>query len=439
MRTLLLSLIIGVTKLMAGIFNPAVHTLSNGMQVILIPNGVTEIVDINLLVKVGCADDPVEQFGMSHFLEHMMFTGTNNIPSDKFKKIIRKLGGYSNAFTSYDYTVYQNKVSSKHIETVLSMESDRLENLNFSEEEIAREKNIVMEERRKRLENHQFGNVIESYLRAMHLYHPYGLPSIGYPHHIEAYDYKSTKEHYNKWYAPNNSILIICGKFDEKKVFELVKKYFGSLIKKDIPKRIRSQDPMQRGITKRIIEKNPRNSLFIFLTQYSAPHHKNKDSKLFYSTIVLSYILGGNETTHFHKHFVEDKKLTLSISSEFNEYTYDPTTFGISATMAPKVTIAQFEKELNLYIKNIIQNGIDAKEVERAKRDIVSNLLFIKDGNGHAIDIYLGLACGFTIEEIENMEKYINEVSVQDVNLAVKTIFENLPIVSMELYPEKTL
>jgi len=419
---------------MGGIFNPQTKTLTNGLQVIVVPNTMAPIVSVGVLYKVGTADDPLPLIGISHFLEHMMFKGTTSIPSAQFKKTILEYGGQTNAATSFDYTVYETSIAVDHLELILRLEADRMANLAFTEQEVVAERDVVMEERRMRLENHPFGQAYETLLRALRWYHPYGVPPIGHPYHIQNYTYQATRDHYQNWYVPNNAVLIIAGKTTLEQVMPLVEKYFGGLKSRPIPSRQRIVEPPHQGITQHIEQKNPRNSLILLNWFYEAPNHRSKDHQHYYPLIVLAQLLGGNSTTDFYKTLVEDKKLALSVSSSYESDSYDARPFSLSTTLSPEMDVNIFKNAMKDYLKQLLTK-VSSEEIKKAKRDLLAQLAFMKDGNMNSLHVFCNLAVGLTIEQIENWAESVQAVTDEQVLKATQEVLGNDPIVTMDLYP----
>ena len=427
-------LLILTGQTMAGVFNPQMKTLSNGLQVIVIPNTMAPIVSVGVLYKVGTADDPSDITGISHFLEHMMFKGTTSVPTAEFKRIILEHGGETNALTSFDYTLYHTDIAVEYLELILKMEADRMANLAFTEKEVAAERDVVLEERRMRLDNHPFGQAYETLLRALRWYHPYGVPPIGHPYHIQNYTYQAVRDHYHKWYTPNNAVLMIAGKTTLEQVLPLVEKYFGGLNARPVPERIRIAEPSHQGITQHIEQKNPRNSLILLNWYYEAPNHRSDLSQHCYPLMVLSQVLGGNSTTDFYRFFVEDKKLALNISSSYDDTSYDPQFFSLSATLAPNMDVNIFKKELALYLQKLLATISDA-EVEKAKRDLLAQLAFMRDGNKNSLMVFTSLAAGLTVEQIEKWGDSIKAVTAEQVLTAARIVLGKPALVTMDLYP----
>jgi zinc protease len=333
---------------MAKALNAQTKNLPNGLQIVVVTNTLAPVVSVGVLYKNGCADDPALSVGLSHFLEHMMFKGTKQVQS--FDRFVMERGGRYNAYTTYDFTYYHTTISKEYLESMIQMEADRMVNLTFTEADVISERDVVQEERRMRMDNHPFGTAMESMLRSNYWHHPYAVPPIGYPHHISSYNYHTVRHHYETYYGPNNAILVVTGDATLEDVGPLAEKYFGSLAPKPIPTRVRPVEPNHEGVTVHIEQKNKRNSLVVLGWFYDAPSHRSGETKHFFPLIVLSHILGGNDTTQFYKHFVEDKKLALSIQSSYDgDSVYDCARFSIWANLSPSNDVNALRDELKQY------------------------------------------------------------------------------------------
>jgi zinc protease len=418
-----------------GIFHPSTTTLSNGLQVVLIQNHLAPIVSINLIYKVGTADDPLGMHGLSHFLEHMMFKGTKDIPADQFKKIISGNGGIINAFTTPDFTAYTCDIGLEFLDFYLKLEADRMQNLAMDAREVLSEKKVVQEERLMRLDNNPFGVAYEALLRATYWYHPYGIPAIGYPQNIAAYTRDAAYEHYKKWYAPNNAILVIAGDVTMETLKPIVEKHFGCIPSRSLPLRDRVVEPDHSGVVISLEQENPRISQVSINWNYAAPSHREPHSEHYYPLIVLAEILGGNNTSRLYCNLVEDHKLAVSADCSYDSDGYDPETFTFSVTLAPNVKPDDLKTAVANQINEVITKGVTAKELADAKRDILANLAFARDGNSTSVMAFTRLAVGFTVEQIENWPNKINAVTVQQVHEAARFVLAKNPVAIMAVYP----
>ena len=422
-----------------GIFHPKTFVLKNGLQVVVIENHLSPAVSVGLVYKVGTADDPSDMVGLSHFLEHIMFKGTVQIPSGEFKRLIVSKGGQINAQTSYDYTVYTADIAVENLEMLLKIEADRMVNLVFNHKEIEAEQQVVMEERLTRMDNNPWGQAWEALLRAKYWYHPYGVPPIGYPYHIKAYTPQALEAHYKKWYAPNNAILIVSGDVTAETLQPLVEAYFGAIPERSIPKRTRTPEPSHQGLVNHIEFESPRISMVNMSWYFAAPHHFSEQKQHFYPLIVLSHILGGNSNSRLYKTLVDNSQsegLALNVQADYDGDSLDPQDFEISATLNPTATPQQLKEAVENQIGLLLKTPITEEELQKAKRDLVADIAFARDGNTGAIRTFNRLSVGFSIDDIESWADYIQSVTAEQVSQAAKLIFSANPLAILTLYPQ---
>ncbi|MBA4249122.1 MAG: hypothetical protein C0432_00155 [Candidatus Puniceispirillum sp.] len=410
--------------------------LKNGLKIVVIPNGALPVVTVGMIVHVGTADDPVDQVGLSHFLEHMMFSGTKKIPDDQFNKIILKNGGHNNAFTEYDMTFYYTTIHKAHMGRILQMEADRLRNLSFTHKKVDSEKKVVLEERGMRVENHPFGSMFERYLQVTNPYHPYGIPPIGYPHHIQKYNYNSTRNHYDAWYQPNNTTLVIVGGTTMDEVKPLVEKYFKSLKKKGTfttPQRI--ANPNRDGVTHVIRQKNPRNAMQILSWSYDVPNYsKVKDIKEYYALCLLDQMLAGHSLTPLYVDLVDESEQLLNISSHYDGDGLDPRSFSITATINPKHKLDDIKDKILDKIKTHIKN-LDEENLKLSKKVILNSISNMFDGNENlASNIALMLGHQQSLDDLNHFEKNINEVTLEEVKSVAEKYLKD-PHSVLEIMP----
>lgn len=424
------------SQAIAGIFNPETFTLPNGLQVILIQNHMAPVVSVGVCYKIGTADDPVGKTGISHFLEHLMFKGTKTIPGPEFKRIVLRNGGVVNALTSADYTVYESSISTQYLELILKLEADRMQNLNFSKEDVVSELNVVIEERLMRIDNNPLGQAYEALLRSLYWHHPYGVPPIGYPYHIKGYTYEDALLHYHTWYAPNNAFLIISGDVKLETLKPLVEKYFNAIPSREVPVKNRTPEPSHAGITTHLEQENVRTSLVSLYWYFEAPNYRIGKTENFYPLIALAQILGGNEAARLYRILVEEQKIAVKVSCSYSSSSFDPEPLSIEIALAPNINLETAKKAIESLLKNIVSKGVTLEELENCKRDIISTLAFARDGNDTSVRSFYDLAVGFTIEDIESWPDKIRALTIDQVNQAAKDVFGIPPIVTLTTYPQ---
>src|SRR6478735_7055795 len=204
-------------------------TLGNGLQVLVIPDHRAPVIGQLGGYKVGAADEPPGSSGIAHFLEHLMFKGTDTIPTGQFSKIVARNGGEDNAFTNHDVTAYFQRVAKDRLPTVMAMEADRMANLRLSEEDVVTERNVILEERRSRVDNDPGSILQEQMMAALYTKHPYGIPIIGWAHEIAALNREDALSYYKRLYAPNNALLVVAGDVEPDEVKKLAEDTYGKL------------------------------------------------------------------------------------------------------------------------------------------------------------------------------------------------------------------
>ncbi|MEK9661255.1 MAG: pitrilysin family protein, partial [Alphaproteobacteria bacterium] len=250
--------------------------------------------------KVGAADEPVGQSGIAHMLEHLMFKGTPRFPDGKFSEIVARNGGQENAFTSQDYTGYYQTVVADRLALMMEMEADRMTNLVLTDSVIEPERQVVLEERRSRVENNPGAVLAEQVGAATWLNHPYRLPVIGWEHEIAALTRQQITDFYERWYAPSNAVLVVAGDVEAEAVLELAKSHYGSIPRGDVPERVRPAEPPHRGM-REVVHSDPRVEQPGWTRRYLAPSYSKGGHEHAYALAVLSQILGGGTTGRLYR------------------------------------------------------------------------------------------------------------------------------------------
>ena len=418
------------------LFNAKEFQLKNGLKIILIKQ-LSQAITVNILYKIGTADDPEGYIGLSHFLEHMMFRGTKKYPGTTFKDKVSKIGGYINAFTSFDMTCYENRVPMNHLEEILEMEADRMTELAFNKKDVDFERKAVEEEYRARIVNSAFGPIEEVIYRNTYLYHPYGILPIGYPHHIKAYTKENALAWYKKWYHPNNAIVIIAGDIDFDTTLAMVEKYFGSLKTKTLPQRTRVKEPDIKGATRYIKQENERFAFPVIEFIYDAP---KKD----YVYDFARYMLGGGTLSLFYNHFV--RKLNNGIQNVSIYYHFmldDPNNIAICFEVSPNVNLQQvvfdtFQQYKQELLAGYLESDAFKERFETAKTRIIGNLIHRTDGTLNAAENFILMAYDISFQDINHYADILRKITLDDVKQTIKVILAQKPKVVFIGVPSST-
>lgn len=270
------------------------YTLDNGMDVVVIEDHRAPAVVHMMWYRVGSADEPVGASGVAHYLEHLLFKATETMESGEFSRVVAENGGSDNAFTSYDYTAYFQRVAADRLELMMRMEADRMENLRLTEDDIVTERNVVLEERNQRTENSPGALAQEQFRAAQYQNHRYGVPIIGWKHEMEQLSLDDAQSFYDLYYSPNNAILIVAGDVEPEEVLALAEEHYGPIpFEPNLPERIRPQEPPQRA-ERRITYTDPRVSDPYVTRSYLAPERDSGAQEKAAALVYLANLLGGS-------------------------------------------------------------------------------------------------------------------------------------------------
>jgi len=419
----------------AAVFNPKSFTLANGMQVVVVTNRRAPVVAHMVWYRVGAADEPPGHSGIAHFLEHLMFKGTESVPPGQFSKIVARNGGSDNAFTSYDYTAYFQKVARDRLELVMRMEADRMRNLTLTDAEVLPERDVVLEERRSRTDNDPGAQLYEAARAALFLNHPYRIPIIGWEHEIRKLSTQDALAFYRRFYAPNNAILIVAGDVTLEELKPLAEKYFAVL--KPGPKIVRQriQEPPQLA-ARRVELANPRVGQPSWSRTYLAPSYARAEGNEAYALQVLAEILGDGTTSRLYRALVVEQGVAASAGAWYSPDELDYGTFGLSVSPRPGKDLAAAERALLAEIARLLKDGVTEKEVADAKRRMSASAIYARDSLSAAPNIIgRALTTGRTIEDVESWPERILAVTRAQVEAAVRKVLVETSSVTAILRP----
>lgn len=401
----------------AKVFNAETFTLDNGFQVVLIPKKTAPALTSMIWYKVGAADEPQGQSGMAHYFEHLMFKGTKDIAPGEMSRIVKKFGGNDNAFTGQDYTAYFQTIAPQYLEKMLTLEADRMVNLAPPAEHFASEKKVVLEERRQRTENDPSGLFTEQMLSALYINHPYGTPIIGWMSEIKDYEWADVKKFYDKFYAPNNAILIISGNITRQDIDPMVTKIFGSLAPKNIPSRLRTEVQPSNGETLMTLKHDTIHEPSFQNVRLAPSSAVNKADSL--ALQVLQEIMSGGATTRLYKNLVVEQKKAISVGLSYDSSALNDSTIWISGTPGAGVTLDELEHLVMAQIDDVIQNGVREQEMSEAIGRMQDAAIFARDSvSGPAMIMGQALTTGSTIDDVENWPEDIAKVTAAQVQAA---------------------
>lgn len=406
----------------AGVFNPETFTLDNGMQVVVVPNRRAPVVAHWVWYRVGTADSPLGKSGLPHFLEHLMFKGTEEIPPGAFSKIVARHGGNDNAMTSYDFTAYYQMIAKDRLELVMTMEADRMVNLRLADEQVYPERDVILEERRSRVDNEPGALLGEQLTATQYLHHPYRLPVIGWFHEIASYTREDALAFYERWYAPNNAILVVAGDVTAAELKPLAERTYGRIPARPLPERARVKEPPQHA-ARRIVLHHERVRQPTLIRSYLAPTFTSEGKEHAYALEVLAEILGGGQTSRLYRAIVVEQALAAGAGSFYRGVSLDSTTFRIYASPRPGTDMTQLEAAVDQELDRLLADGVTAAELERTKRRMVAEAIYARDSLQGAARVFgSALTVGMAVEEVESWPERIAAVTAEEVAMAAKAV-----------------
>ncbi len=419
----------------SSLFNAQEFTLDNGLKLVVVEDRRAPIVTHMAWYKVGAIDEFAGKTGLAHFLEHLMFKGTEAIPAGEFSKTISRNGGRDNAFTSWDFTAYYQLVAADRLELVMTMEADRMGGLVIAEDEVAAERDVVIEERRTRVENSPAALFREQVRAAQYLAHPYRLPIIGWMHDIEGLTRDDALAFYRTYYAPNNAVVVVVGDVDAAQVLALAEQTYGQLEPKEIPERIIAAEPPQKA-PRELVMHDPRVSQPNWSRSYLAPSYLWGASEHAMPLQVLNDILGGSTTSRLYQTLVVDLGIAVDLGSWYWPSGVGPGSLGVGITPA-EGKIDALPEAVDAVLADIMANGITEEELNRSKRSLTAAAVYARDsGEGLANLFGRTLIVGRTIEDIESWPERVAAVTVEDVIAAARHVFHPEQSVTGILLPE---
>lgn len=382
---------------------PETFTLRNGLEVVVITDRRAPVVTHMVWYRVGAADEPRGLSGIAHFFEHLMFKGTREIAPGEFSRIVARNGGDLNAFTSWDYTAYFERIARDRLELVMRMEADRMRNLRFSDETFFSERDVIVEERRQRIDNNP-GAVLGERMRAMLWpHHPYGTPIIGWLHEIQSLDRESALEFYRTWYAPNNAILVVAGDIDAAELRPLAERYYGRLRPtRNLPARNWVQDPPAVG-PMRVSHRDEKVRQPSMSRMYRAVSYATGEQRQAHALDVAIEILGGSQTSRLYRALVEDQRIAVSAGARASTSGLGGGSVSIFATPVEGVSLETIEAAVDAVIADYLRDGPTQAELERAKSSLSAAAIYARDSQQSLAQIYgSSLAQGETIDDVVN-------------------------------------
>ena len=410
--------------------------LPNGLVGVVIPDNRAPVVTHMVWYRIGAADEPVGKSGIAHFFEHLMFKATKKMASGEFSKIISRLGGNDNAFTSHDATAYFQRIAKSRLPQIMAMEADRMVNLQLAEKEVLTERDVILEERRSRIENNPSAILDEQMSAALYRNHRYGIPVIGWEHEIAALSRKDALAFYKAYYAPNNAILVVSGDVTLDEVKKLAEATYGKLKPSAaITARQRVKEPPLRTPL-RVELKDQRAGKPMLSRHYLTPSYVTAAPGEAEALDLLMKVVGGGATSRLYKKLVVEEKIAANAGGYYGGAGLDSTKIGVYAVPQDGASLEKVEAAIDAVLEDVKANGITQAEIDRAKAGYVAEYVYENDNQSTMARRYgWGLVVGRTIADIDAWPDRISKVTLDEVKKAAATYLDIRRSVTGTLVP----
>jgi zinc protease len=426
---------------------PAVHAaapgtrvsefkLANGLALIVVPDNRAPVVTHMVYIRAGAADEPPGVSGIAHFLEHLMFKSTEQLANGEFSAIVSRLGGQQNAFTTSDYTAYFQRVSKDRLAKMMEMEADRMMNLRLDPKEVDTERQVIIEERRVRIENVPSSILGEQMSAALYQNHPYRVPVIGWMHEMAKLSREDALGFYKRFYAPNNAIVVVTGDVDPDEVKALAEATYGKLPPNPAAAaRVRPREPEQRA-PRRVELKDARAGNASVRRYYLAPAVTTAESGEAEALYLLMKIAGGGGTSRLYQTLVVQEKVASNAGGWYSGLSLDSGSIGLYAVAAEGVPLDKVEQSMDKVVRELREKGATQAELDRAKKQFLAEFVYESDSQEAIARRYgAGLALGLTVEQIDSWPAAIAKVNLADLKAAANRYLDMRHSVTGTLVP----
>ena len=412
---MLLLLILPLSVLAKESFEVHQYQLNNGLKVLVQEDHRAPVVVSQVWYKVGSGLEHGGITGVSHMLEHMMFKGTQKHPPGEFSKIIAENGGRENAFTSQDYTAYFQTLEQSRLSVALELEADRMRNLKLIPQEYEKEHQVVLEERRLRTDDQPRAKLQEHFGAVAFSNSPYRNPVIGWPDDVGGLTLEDLKAWYERWYAPNNAVLVVVGDVDSSKVFAMAQKYFGGYRASKLPTE-KKQDEVEQLGTRRITVKAPAKLPFIQIG-FKVPSLRTAENERdAYALEVLAGILDGGSSARMATHIVRGQQIAASAAAGYELYAHRSPLFEIEATPVEGKSIQELEKAILTELKSLRDSPVSEGELQRVKAQVLASHTYQRDSVFYqAMQLGTVEAAGIGWQKLTEYVDKVSSITAEDV------------------------
>jgi zinc protease len=415
------------------------YQLDNGMDVVVIEDHRAPVVVHMLWYRAGSADEPVGSSGVAHYLEHLLFKATDTVKSGEFQRVVAENGGSDNAFTSYDYTGYFQRVAADRLPLMMQYEADRMNNLVLTEEDIVSERGVILEERNQRTENSPNALAREQMRASQFLNHRYGVPIIGWKHEMETLDMDDALSFYDLYYSPNNAILVVAGDVQPDEVLALAQEHYGPIsMEPDLPERFRTQEPPQTA-ERRLIFEDPRVAQPYITRSYLAPERDAGAQEDAAALTYLADLLGGSPFTSALGIALQFETSTAVYAGAYYDgLNLDDGTFGFTVVPSDGVSLQEAEDAMDAAIVDFLAAGIDPERMEALRTQLKAGEIYARDNVGGLARRYgVALTSGLTVQDVQAWPDILQAVTAEDVLAVAERVLDRNQSVTGWVIPSR--
>ncbi len=394
-------------------------TLSNGLEVVVIPlHNETGVISTDIFYKVGSRNEVMGKTGIAHMLEHMNFKSTKNLKAGEFDHEVKSFGGVNNASTSFDYTHYYIKSSTKNLQESLSLFAELMQNLSLKDEEFQTERDVVAEERRWRTDSSPLGYLYFRLFNNAYIYHPYHWTPIGFMNDILNWKIEDIKDFHQKYYQPNNAILVVTGDVEPQEVFKQAEAKFGGIKNHTTIPEFKFVEPKQDGPKRVTIHKE--SEVEFLAIAFHIPDYTHKDQV---ALSMLSEILFSGKSSRLYKKLIDEKQMVNSIYA-YNMENKDPGLFIFLATCNAGVKAKDVEKELVKEIELLKTKEVSKEELLKVKNNTKADFIYSLESSTSVANLYGSYLVRGDITPLMEYEDRVNAMDTKQLLEVAKKYFD---------------
>tara|TARA_R110000787_G_scaffold14348_8_gene44304 strand:+ start:2793 stop:4148 length:1356 start_codon:yes stop_codon:yes gene_type:complete len=421
-------------------WTPETFTLDNGMQVVVIPDHRAPVVTHMVWYKVGAVDEEPGKSGLAHLFEHVMFKETKNLGPEEFTTIVQRNGGQLNAFTSWDYTAYFERVAKPQLKTMMELEAERMRNLKINDDPkgpFISERDVVKEERRQRIDNDPGSILQEQVLSELWKGHPYEITVIGKMDEVAKLSPADGMAFYHKYYSPENAILVVAGDVTTNEVRTLAEETYGQIEPTGTVDGTRKWAPVPLLTENKLLVHSDPKVRQPSWSRYYTGLSESRERRESYALDVGLSVLGGGMTSRLYQALVEDEQIAIDVSTAAWTTLHDEGPAVISASPVDGVSLGELDTAVMAEVRKVLAEGFTDEEVERARNSLAAEAIYARDSQSNMANTFGStLALGGTIDDILDYPDTIKSITTEEALAAVRKVFgEDRHYIEAELIP----